>query len=143
MRCTIPPEVVGRMIHISAAEARYVPFVPNMKRTGGWELTGAQTLPEEIDIPENKILEVIDKGKFFLKVSRVDFDAMTRHNTSYILASTWQLYQELQNTDPGRSGAPVQDRKKAVLFHPRLVRPILSIVLVILGLAVILGDQNR
>jgi lipopolysaccharide export system permease protein len=143
-RCMIPPEVIGSLVHLTAAEARYVPKVEGVSRTGGWELTGTVATPEEVDIPEkNQTLELIDKGKYFLHVKRVDFEALTRHQSSYLLSSTWQLYKELQTNETGRQGASVLDRKKAVLFHTRLTRPLLSIVLVLLSLSVILGDQNR
>src|SRR5439155_17362527 len=116
-------------------------------RTGGWELTGATLLPESVEVPDNKrpggVLETIDKGKYFLYVKKVDFDAMTRQNTFFAFSSTWTLLSELLNNDTGRSGATPLDRKKAVLFHSRLTRPLLSIVLVVLALSVILGDQNR
>lgn len=143
LRCTIPPEIAGSLIHITAAEARYVPPVPNQPRTGGWELTGATTLPEEIEVKDNKTLETIDKGKYFLYVKKIDFETMTRQTTAFSLSSTWTLFKELQNNDASRSGATPLDRKKAVLFHSRLTRPMLSIVLVVLGLSVILGDSNR
>jgi lipopolysaccharide export system permease protein len=35
------------------------------------------------------------------------------------------------------------DRKKAVLFHTRLTRPLLGILLVFMGVSIILRDQNR
>ncbi len=140
-QCTIPTEVLGRMSHLTANEARYVPPGPG-PRTGGWELSGTKTSPEELEPGENPILEQIDKGKFFLKVRKIDFEALTRHQNAYLLSSTWQLYHDLQCED-SRQGASSIDRKKAVLFHSRLTRPLLSILLVLLGLSVILGDQNR
>ncbi len=139
-QCMIPPEMAGRLWHITAAEAHYVPPGPG-PRTGGWELRG--TTPAEIEPWENSPLEQIDRGKFFLKVRRVDFDALTRHHNAYLLSSTVQLYQELQSPEAARQGSSSLDRKKAVLFHTRLTRPLLGILLVFLGLSVILRDQNR
>jgi lipopolysaccharide export system permease protein len=101
------------------------------------------TKPEEIETADNSVLEQIDKGKFFLKTRKVDFESLTRHQNAYQLSSTIQIYRELQNGEPTRQGATSLDRKKAVLFHTRLTRPLLSIILVVLGLSVILGDSNR
>ena len=47
------------------------------------------------------------------------------------------LYQELQRPESTRLASI------AVLFHSRLTRPILGIILVFLGLSTILRDQNR
>jgi lipopolysaccharide export system permease protein len=111
-------------------------------RSGGWELRNTE--PPEIDLPKDtSVLEQIDRGKFFLKVRKVDFDTLTRHHNAYLLASTWTLYQELQTADPSRQGAGALDRKKAVLFHTRLTRPLLGMILLLLSLSVILRDQNR
>src|SRR5439155_7500893 len=54
-----------------------------------------------------------------------------------LMASTTRLYQELQRPESNRLAA------MAVLFHARIVRPILGLLLVFMGLAVILRDQNR
>ncbi len=136
--CEIPTVLAGRQLHIAAAEAHYVP-PGNGPRSGGWELRNTQ--PAEIDLWDNAPLEQIDHGKFFLKVSKVTFEALTRHHNSYMLVSTFQLYQDLQSPDPTRQ--MTLDRKKAVLFHTRMARPLLGMVLVLLGLSVILRDQNR
>jgi lipopolysaccharide export system permease protein len=138
-QCTFPPEMAGRLLHITAEEATYVP--PGAAtRSGGWELRGT-SLPE-VESWENSPLEVIDSGKMFLRVKRVDFAALTRHQNAYLLASTQQLYNELQSPESSRQGSEV-DRKKAVLFHTRLTRPLLGLILVVMGLSVILRDQNR
>jgi lipopolysaccharide export system permease protein len=138
-QCIIPTEVFGMLTNLSANEARYVP--PGRgPRTGGWELIG--TVPEEVEIAEkNSVLDQIDKGKFFLKVRKVDFEALTRHQNAFLLCSTSQLYRDLQSEEC--RGATSLDRKKAVLFHSRITRPLLGIVLVVLSLSIILGDQNR
>lgn len=135
-----PSDIGGKLIHLVAAEARYV-APGDEPRSGGWELTG--TVPEELDVGDRRLLEQIDKGKFFLRTRKVDFEAMTRQENSYLLSSTYELYDELQNPDALRQGASLLDRKKAVLFHMRLTRPLLSIILVILAMSVILGDSNR
>src|SRR5262249_1755356 len=67
----------------------------------------------------------------------IDFDAVTRKDKWYQFASTNQLREELNKTASGRLAA------MAVLFHMRLTRPVLGLILVFLGLSVILRDQNR
>ena len=142
-QCAIPPEVAGVPLHLSATEAYYVQ-PGDGPRTGGWELRG--TDPPELDMawdPNANTLEQIDKGKYFLKVRKIDFETLTRHQNAYLLASTFQLYTELQSSEPSRQTSGGVDRKKAVLFHTRLTRPLVGMLLVFLGLSVILRDQNR
>jgi lipopolysaccharide export system permease protein len=122
----------GQLFHLSAKEARYVPG--HGPRQGGWELVS--TWPAEAPtIPG--ILEQRDMGRFFLHTRDVDFDVLTRNPNWFIMASTRQLYDELQRPESTRLAS------MAVLFHTRLTRPILGMVLVLLGLSVILRDQNR
>jgi lipopolysaccharide export system permease protein len=132
--CTIPENVTesGTLIHITAREARYHPSGEPHK--GRWELLGC----EERDVPNIPgVLEATDAGRYFLHTRSVDFDALTRDQRWYLLAPTWLLYRELQRPESTRLAA------MAVLFHTRLTRPLLGMVLVLLGLSVILRDQNR
>lgn len=122
----------GQLFHLSAKEARYVPG--HGPHQGGWELVGAWPM-ESPPIPG--ILEQRDSGRYFLHTRDVDFEVLTRNPNWFIMASTPQLYNELQRPESTRL-APM-----AVLFHTRLTRPILGMVLVLLGLSVILRDQNR
>ena len=65
------------------------------------------------------------------------FDVLTRDRKWFYLASTWRLFEELGKPEATKL-APM-----AVVFHGRLTRPILGMILLFLGLAVILRDQNR
>jgi lipopolysaccharide export system permease protein len=122
----------GQLFHLSSKEAHYIPGAG--PRQGGWELVG--TSPAEVPaIPG--ILDQRDLGRYFLHTRDVDFDAVTRNPNWFIMASTPQLYDELQRPESNRLAS------MAVLFHTRLTRPILGMVLVLLGLSVILRDQNR
>ncbi len=134
--CTIPGNIGGHLIEVSAAEGRYIPKEEGSQYSGGWLLTGAT--PAEIPGWERKdILEPIDPGKYFLHNPEVDFDSITRQAKWFQLASTARIYEELQRPDTLR--VP----QMAVLFHMRLTRPILGMILVFMGLSVILTDQNR
>jgi len=133
--CTIPPSLAHGLVHLEAEEARYIP-PGDGPRTGGWLLTN--TTPPQIDNWDNPaLLEMIDPGKYFLHVQVVDFETLTRRDKWYMFASTARLRDELEKTDSTRLAS------MAVQFHMRLTRPILGVLLVVLGLSVILRDQNR
>ncbi len=141
--CTIPGSVGGHLLEVSAEEACYIPRQADNPRSGGWLLTRAT--PAKLDDWEHtEILEPYrsekeggDPGKYFLHTRDVDFDAVTRQGRWFQLASTAQLYQELQRPDILR--VP----EMAVMFHMRLTRPFLGMILVLMGLSMILTDQNR
>jgi lipopolysaccharide export system permease protein len=141
----IPQNIAGALINLSAVEAHYVPPGQgtytgvdgfSSDRRGGWLLT--RTTPAELENWNNKeVLESIDPGKYFLKTAEVDFDVITRARNWYNFASTARLCSELRKADSARLAA------MAVLFHTRLVRPLLGFILVLSGVALILKDQNR
>jgi lipopolysaccharide export system permease protein len=134
-RCTIPENVAGNLVHLVAREAYYVPSEEEPTR-GKWDLYHCQVQPgTQESIPG--VLDAIDEGRFTLYTRTVDFDTLTRDPKWFTLASTRRLYQELQRPESTRLAAI------AVLFHSRLTRPILGMVLVLMGLGVILRDQNR
>lgn len=135
-RCTIPESVAGNLLHLTAKQAVFIP-PPEGQRGGKWELTA--TKPAEVDglDKSNGVLEQIDTGRFILHVREIDFDHITRNPNWFRLASTAKIYHELQKPEGNRLVSV------AVLFHIRLTRPILGMVLVLLGLSVILRDQNR
>jgi lipopolysaccharide export system permease protein len=122
------------LVHLTAAEAVYVP-PSNERLSGGWRLYNAK--PETLDKePPENIIPIVP-GQYFLKTNEIDFDAITRRTTWYVYAPTSKLWELLQKPDSGRQ-SPI-----AVLFHMRLTKPIAGLLMVFLGLAVILRDQNR
>ncbi len=123
------------LISLQADEAQYI--APSKgQRSGGWLLTG--THPPELENWERvDILEWISPGKYFLRTQQVDFEEMTRQRHWWRFIETWSLLQEI-----GKAKAP-QQANVAVIFHMRLTRPLLGMILVFLGLSVILRDQNR
>src|SRR5207248_7523031 len=82
-------------------------------------------------------LEVRDNGRYCLHTRSADFDALTRDPKWFQMAPTLRLYQELQRPESTRLASI------AVLFHTRLTRPLLGMVLVLMGLSIILRDTNR
>jgi lipopolysaccharide export system permease protein len=132
--CLIPEGIARNMIHLQAREAYYYP-PGNGPHSGGWLLTGAS--PPELEEDYPGVLESLDRGKYFLHTREVTFDTVTRPRNWFICASTLQLFRELNRSDSTRLAS------MAVLFHMRLTRPILGLLLVFMGLSVILRDQNR
>ena len=131
----IPENLAGSLIHLHAEEGWYIPPGEGPRR-GGWLLLKAK--PAELpDWNQPDILEMIDEGKYFLHTREVDFELLTRNRTWFTYATTARLAEELSKPDSTRMAA------MAVLFHQRLTRPILGMLLILAGLSVILRDQNR
>jgi lipopolysaccharide export system permease protein len=133
--CVIPESIASNgIINLHAKQGRYIPG--NGPRKGGWLLTSTE--PAELESwTQTNVLEPIDPGTYFLYTKEVDFEAITRPRTWFLFASTARLSKELSKPDSTRLAS------MAVLFHMRLTRPILGMLLVFLGLSMILRDQNR
>jgi lipopolysaccharide export system permease protein len=132
--CVFPPRLGNPLIMLQAKEARYIPPGSD-QRSGGWLLTS--TTPEEIaNIPSDVDLQWISPGQYFLGTPDIDFERVTRLQNWQIYTPTWKLRYELDHLDTNKLASV------AVLFHMRLTRPFLGMVLVLLGLSVILRDQN-
>ncbi|MBI1830794.1 MAG: LptF/LptG family permease [Planctomycetes bacterium] len=136
------PTAIGRssITILQAEEARYVPEQNGDKRTGGWLLKNAK--PAELPSwPQDKedILKPLGDGAYFLKTPDVDLDAVVRVKNWFMYRPTVQLLTELDRPYHSQQ----QQANLAVVFHMRLTRPIVGVILVLLGLSVILRDQNR
>jgi lipopolysaccharide export system permease protein len=133
--CVIPPKL-GRdsLSTLMAETAQYIPPGEG-EHTGGWMLS--RTTPVEMDNwTRTDILEPIAPGRYFFRTD-VDFDNAIRSKNWYVYMTTWQLLQEMNR--PGN----LQQAGLAVVFHQRLTRPILGVLLVFMGLGTILRDQTR
>jgi lipopolysaccharide export system permease protein len=134
--CIIPDHLASGLVHLHAVEARYIPPQVGEPRSGGWHLTAVN--PPTVDnFNDPTVLEMIDPGSFFLHTKTITFDTITRSRQWYTLSATSQLRKLLDDSDMQRL-API-----AVLFHTRLTRPVLGMLLMFLGLAMILRDQNQ
>ena len=79
------------------------------------------------------------RGTYFLRTS-LNFQAMTRKTNWYQFAMTPQLLQGL--TDPGTQEG--SERTEVAMFvHVRLLRPFLSINLLLMSLPLVLGGYGR
>jgi len=137
MFVTFPEGGPSGLAHLTARHAEYIPRQGEKPLTGGWMLYEASPLDEPL--PANLTqLEYGDKvAKYFLKTNETDFDTITRPANWYVYASTPRLRELLAKPDSKRQPAV------ATTFHMRLTRPIVGLLLVLMGLAVILRDQNR
>jgi lipopolysaccharide export system permease protein len=130
---TFPENGSAGMAHLFAEEAQYVTSGPGGE--SGWMLYN--TTPETLPDPLPEQLQPLGPRRYFLNVKIIDFDSLTRGSSIYPLASTAKL-NEILNSPDTRRLAPV-----AVIFHMRFTRPLVGITMVVLGLAIILRDQNR
>lgn len=135
MCVTFPETSPGGMLHLTAKEAVYRPKRDDDPLTGGWLLTDAAPDTFEDKLPLN--LTVLGTGRFFVKVQDADYDTVCRGGSWYIYASTSDLQSMLTDPEPRRRG------KLAVLFHTRVTRPFVGMLMVVFGLSVVLANPNR
>ncbi|AMV26148.1 putative permease YjgP/YjgQ family protein [Gemmata sp. SH-PL17] len=135
MCVTFPETSPSGMLHLFAEKAHFIPKNGDDPLTGGWLLT--QTTPEsfEGDLPTN--LTVLGTSRFFVKIQDADYDAVCRGGAWFVYASTTELRSMLIDPEPRRRG------KMAVLFHTRMTRPFVGMLMVVFGMAVILWNPNR
>jgi lipopolysaccharide export system permease protein len=132
---TLPETPTSSMIHLSAAEAKYIPRGSG-PYNGGWLL--CETTPPTIDKEYRPdMLLALEPGTYFVKTRDVDFDTVTRLAKWNVYHSTARLYEMLNRSDSPRQSSI------AVLFHTRLSRPVVGMVMVVLGLSIILRNQTR
>jgi lipopolysaccharide export system permease protein len=124
--------------HVKAKEAYFIAEKPDDKRSGGWLLKQA-TVSGQTDWPDDddEPLKPLGDGSYFLRTKDVDLDTVIRVKNWHLYLPTWRILKELDR--PGNT----QHASLAVVFHSRMTRPIMGMILVILGLSVILRDQNR
>lgn len=137
--CLIPFELgSGSQVAILAKEARYVPpDGAKGRRTGGWLLTEANASIDMEGWTNTDLVEPVGSGQYFLYTTETNFEVVTRDRKWFYKASTWNLYRELARSESSHLAS------MAVVFHSRLTRPILGMILLFLGLSIILRDQNR
>jgi len=137
--CTIPADLgPGALVFLESKEAQYVPYDPRWPEiTGGWIMRETKPAYFEGWSRTDLLKAQEEPGTYFLRTTEVNFDVLTRDRKWFYLASTWQLAKELGNPAAQRLAS------MAVVFHSRLTRPVLGLILLFLGLSVILRDQNR
>ncbi len=134
---TLPVGPHSEMRHLSAENALYIPPAEGQHFSGGWYMSGTtpESLPTGTYDPD--VIEIIDPGRYFLHVRDASFERVTQGQKTQAFAATSKLYHLMQRSDTGRMN------ELAVTFHMRLTRPIVGMLLVIMGLSIILRDQTR
>ncbi len=132
--CTIPEKIAGRLHHLSAKQARYVPK-SDAPHSGGWLMLEAE--PPLLPGWTHPVLDNRAEGEYFLYTERVDFDLVTRPRTWYQFAGTRQIFNDLQ------AGEMVRQAAMAVQLHLRLTTPVLTLLMILMGLSLVLRDQSR
>jgi len=131
---TFPDDSPTGMLHLTAREAVYVPPAGG-PQSGGWKLY--QTTPDSVEGKLPAYFERVSSGVYFLRTTEVDFEALTSTGNSFLYASTARLRDALARPDSRRQA------NVAVVFHMRFTRPLVGVLLVLMGLGVILRDQNK
>lgn len=134
---TLPETSASRMTHITAQFAQYIPPKADEPLSGGWLLTGASPAELSEGAFDPQMIKLIDPGKYFLWVREATFTAVTRGQKTIGFASTTEMFNLMKRTDVGRMN------QLAVNFHMRMTRPIIGMILVIMGISIILMDQTR
>jgi lipopolysaccharide export system permease protein len=134
---TLPAGPHSEMKHITAKKAVYVPLEEGRRLSGGWDLQ--DTAPAELpkDSFDPAVIEMIDSGRYFLHIREATFERVTQGQKTQQFVSTTTLFHLMERTDVGRMNG------LAVTFHMRITRPIVGMLLVVMGLSIILRDQTR
>lgn len=128
---TLPMEIVGQLQEIQAPRAEY----RRDPETGrmGWLLLSPT--PVRV-LKENDRVKRLPNGDVFL-FSSVSFADLIRTKNWMQFASTRELIEQLQN-DQIKNPQSVR-----ILIHNRFMRPLLSILLVLLGIPFVLQWERR
>jgi lipopolysaccharide export system permease protein len=134
----IPPRGTrNSIITLQAKEATYIPERADVKLSGGWHLKQTRAEDQVETDDSDDILRSLGGGEYFLKTKDGDFDSVVRVKNWFMYLPTWKLLKELDR--PGN----MRHAELAVAFHGRMTRPVIGIILILMGLSVILRDQNR
>lgn len=158
MSATLPESLTGTLRDLFAREAIWVPAdSPAAPRKGGWLLRGAKITPP-LEGPQGDNLPLIPLdpaqldgyppsglaperavgGDVYFLRTNVTFDMVTRERLWYEYATLPEIFGAL--SDPTNRAERV-DLEVAV--HHRLLRPALSLSLLLLSLPLVLGGYGR
>src|SRR5262249_40947901 len=124
--------------YLHAREAIFIPDKEGDLRSGGWLLKQTKVIGQAEWPSNDEVLKSLGDDSYFLRTKDADIDTVVRVKTWYQYLPTWKILHELD-----RPGNTTQHANLAIVFHTRLTRPLVGIILVVLGLSVILRDQNR
>jgi lipopolysaccharide export system permease protein len=153
---TLPSKVFGTLVEVQAKQARYIPEDDEKSPLrGGWLLRGATLkTPVEPDLlDEGVFVRVKDlkgfpptygkqpklAGESYFLTSAMKFESVARNRDWYQYATTPDLIRNLY--DPSNDSQEKCDI--GVFLHSRLLRPLLSLNLMMLSLPLVLGGYGR
>jgi lipopolysaccharide export system permease protein len=131
-RVTLPPRLVGALVHLNCAEMAYRPA--SAAESSGWYLRG--TRPESLEC-SHPCLNWLGPGTYFLH-TELDFERLTRRADWFHYEPTWSLLHQLE-VDPQ---LPRRDEMIA-LVHRRLTTPLWEFILVLMALAYSVRRQDQ
>lgn len=155
---TLPVHIFGRILELESKQSQYIPEdATDAPLRGGWLLRGAKLSPqvEESfyagkDSPLIRLKDdhgfpppygdkAITAGETFFVRSTLRFDSVARSREWYDYAITPELIASMSD--------PLNDKTEkldiAVCIHNRLLRPLLSLNLMVLSLPLVLGGYGR
>ena len=132
MNVTFPENSPSGMIHVAARRKACTFRKATARSPAGGCSPASKTRISSKGDRSPRTSRRLGTGRFFLKVTDADYEAVCRGSTWYIYAPTTKLREMLIDPEPRRRG------KMAVLFHSRLTRPLVGAIMVVLGLSVIL-----
>jgi lipopolysaccharide export system permease protein len=152
---TLPVGIFGAIRELEARQARYIPEAAvRAPMRGGWLLRGAKLNPPvDDDTLKESVLTRLENSKgfpppvgdmpelggetYFLQ-SDLKFESVTRNRQWYQYAPTWDLIRGLY--DPANEP---EKQEIAVFLHGRILRPLISLNLLLLSLPLVLGGYGR
>jgi lipopolysaccharide export system permease protein len=154
---TLPVGIFGAIREMEARQARYIPETAlRCPMRGGWLLRGAALNPqvdEELVKPGASVLTRLESaqgfpppvgdrpdlgGETYFLASDLKFESVTRTRQWYTFAPTWELLRGIYD--------PVNAQEKdaiAVSLHGRILRPLMSLNLLLLSLPLVLSGYGR
>lgn len=155
----LPVSRFGALMALDARLARYIPpDHPTSPLKGGWLLWNA-TLSPRGSVPDGEILSLVPPsivgklpphyggpdgkgppppGTMMFLRSDISFQNITRKSDWYQFASTPDLIRAYAD-----EGSRTERTRVAVFLHSRIVRPIGSMMLLLLTLPLVLGGEGR
>ena len=157
---TTPEALAGSSLVIEARDARFIPpDAEGCPERGGWLMRGVVISPPTAPLeaaaqllvplddatvaafpppPEVAAPPIPAVGKSYFLRTNVSFEALTRNRNWYQYATTIELIRGLFD--------PINEPERLemeVFLHGRLLRPVLSLALLMLSLPIVLGSDGR
>jgi lipopolysaccharide export system permease protein len=152
---TIPSNIYGVLLSFDAQQARYIPVTDRRSPLNdGWLLRGTHIKDiNEIPLAEGPLVPLKNatgfprpfgdsaklEGKTFFLKSALSFEATARSRDWHEYAPTPALIASLSDPSTGSH----EQTTISVFLHNRLLRPLLSLNLMMLSLPLVLGGQNK